>query len=84
MCRRCDRALLLLHHTASGDDIRGDLGGEGRGVGIVVDDLVLLQGVAVNVVPAGRPVEEAGLVPNQTGLCTEGAELSHRFKRKME
>lgn len=54
------------------EDIRGDLGGEGRGIGIVVDHLVLLQRVAVNIVPAGRPEEIGGLVANQTGLGKKG------------
>lgn len=61
-----------------------DLGGEGRGIGIVVDHLVVLQGVAVHVVPTHRPVEVAGLVANQTGLCKKGAGLSHGVKPKME
>lgn len=38
----------------------------------MVDHLVVLQRVAVHVIPTRRPVEVAGLVANQTGLCKKG------------
>lgn len=46
-----------------------DLGGEGHRIGVVVDHLVVLQGVAVHVIPARRPVEVASFVASQAGLC---------------